>query len=114
MASKKRYCITASAFDKRGRLIASANNSYKDSCSLMRYYAMKTGNFQRVFNHAEVHCLAKAMKMNKVVDTLVIVRYDCSGRMKDSRPCEICQEAISDFKVRKVIYSTPNGMEELK
>lgn len=66
-----------------------------------------------VITGLKISCLAKAMKMNKVVDTLIIVRYDCLGRMKDSRPCEICQEAISDFKVRKVIYSTPYGMEEL-
>lgn len=112
--SKKRYSITASAFDKRGRLIASANNSYKDSSALMRFYARKVGKQHCKWNHAEIACLNKVMKMNKIVDTLVIVRYDCSGMLKDSRPCEICQEAISDFKVRKVIYSTPNGMEELK
>ena len=111
--SKKRYCITATAFDRKGRVLCSSNNSYRDSCSLMRYYAMKTGNFKKVFNHAEIACLAKALKMRKDVDKMVVIRYDCNGSMKSALPCEVYQAALKDFKVRKVFYSTESGIKEL-
>ena len=110
---KKRYCITATAFDRSGRVIASAVNSYESSTALMRYYAMKTGNPKKVFTHAEIGVLGKAMKLRKIVDKIVIVRYDSNGKLKNAKPCSICSTAIRDFGIRKVLYSTPEGMMEL-
>lgn len=111
---KKRYVITASAFDKRGRLICTANNSYNDSSSLMRYYAFKTGNHQKVYNHAEIRCLEIAiLKMKQKVARLVVMRWDSFGNLKDSSPCCICREAIKDFKIPEVYYSKEDGIVKL-
>ena len=111
--SKKRYEIICSAYDRRGRLICSAVNSYKDSSALMRYYAMKVGKPYCKWNHAEISCLDKAMKLRKVVDKLVIIRYDCFGNLKDCMPCIICRYAIKDFNIKMVMYSTEMGMKRL-
>lgn len=114
MVSKKRYVIVASAYDKRDRLIYSCTNSYNDSSSLMRYYANKMGQSKKVFNHAEIRCLEVAiLKMRKNVDKLLVIRYDSNGSMKDACPCQLCKQAILDFNIKTVLYSTPEGMKEL-
>lgn len=110
---KQRYEIICSAFDKKGRLICSVSNSYTESCSLMRFYAIKTGNLKNPYNHAEIACIDKAIKLRKVIDRLVVIRYDCNGNFKDCKPCKICQAAIQDFNIKSVMYSTSEGMKEL-
>lgn len=111
---KKRYVIVCSSYDKRGRLIYSCTNSYNDSSSLQRYYAIKVGHPERKYNHAELRCLeVSILKMKQKVDKLVVIRYDSNGRYKDCCPCEVCSEVIKDFGIRKVLYSTPEGMKEL-
>lgn len=110
---KKRYVIVASAFDRRGNLIASATNSYKDSNSLMRYYANKLGMSEKVFNHAEVACLAKTLKVRKEVYRMTVVRLDSFGNMKNCEPCVICKAAVKDFNVKEVYFSTEKGMKKL-
>ena len=111
---KKRYVIVASSYDRRGRLIYSCTNSYKDSSALMRYYAMKMGQPKKVYNHSEIRCLeVSILKMRKQVDKLVVIRYDSDGLFKDACPCIICQAAIKDFNIKSVMYSTPEGMKEL-
>lgn len=110
----KKYVIVASAFDRSGRLICSATNSYKDSGWLQRMYAIKVGRPACVYRHAEIGCLQKAISLKKKVDKLVIVRHDSEGQLKNAKPCSICSSAIKDFKIRKVIYSNSEGkMEEL-
>lgn len=112
--SKKRYVIIASSYDKRGRLIYSCTNSYTDSSSLQRYYAIKAGHPERKFNHAEVRCLEiSILKMKQKVDKLLVVRMDSNGNYKDARPCEVCQLALKDFGIRTVLYSTEQGVIKL-
>lgn len=112
--SKKRYCIVASAYDKRGRLIYSCTNSYNDSSALMRYYAMKMGQPKKTYNHAEIRCLeVSILKMRKHVDKLTVLRYSSDGELKDAMPCVICREAIKDFNIKMVMYSTEMGMQRL-
>lgn len=111
---KKRYCITASSFDKRGRLIYGCTNSYENSSSLMRYYAMKSGNTEKKFNHAEIRCLeVSILKMRKKVARIVVVRYDSFGNYMSAEPCNICKMALEDFCIDEVLYSTREGMKRL-
>lgn len=112
--SKKRYVIVASSYNKRGRLIYSCTNSYNDSSALMRYYAIRLGQGKKVYNHAEIRCLeVSILKMRKHVDKLLVLRYDSEGNMKDAMPCIICREAIKDFNIRTVLFSTEFGMQKL-
>lgn len=111
--SKKRYVITASTFDKRGRVISSANNSYSDSSKFMRYHAMLAQEPYKVFNHAECRAIELALKQKKVPHKLVILRYNSSGEMADAKPCKTCQLAIRLAGIKKVVYSTSNGMKEV-
>jgi len=111
--SKTRYVIHSTCFDKRGRVVSSATNSYVDSVALMRYYAVKSGNPHKVFNHSEIAAIDKALKARKDIHRLVIIRYDSQGRLKDSKPCPVCSYAIEDIGIKEVYYSTPEGMKKL-
>jgi hypothetical protein len=45
-------------------------------------------------------------------DTLVVGRLDKSGKFRLSKPCAVCQLAISESKIRNVYYSTDDGSWE--
>lgn len=80
----------------------------------MRYYANKLGQNKKVYNHAEIRCLeVSILKMRKNVDKLLVLRYDGNGNMKDATPCVLCKEAIKDFKIKTVLFSTESGMKYL-
>ncbi len=109
----RKYVITASCFDKRGRVLASATNSYKDSSAFMRYWAVKTGYPYKVYNHAECRAIELSLKTGKVIDKILIMRYDSKGNLKNAKPCEICMACITDLKIKHVLYSTEDGVVEL-
>lgn len=112
--SKKRYIITCTAFDKSGRVISVANNSYTDSSRLMRRFARIAGEPWKASNHAEIACINKAMKQGKIVHSLVVTRFDSFGNMKNAKPCKTCNTAIDYFKIKNVYYSTEDkGMVKL-
>lgn len=108
---KKRYVIQASTFDQKGNLIAARNNNYTKSHPLMKHFACLANEPCKEYLHAEISALIASK--DKVIDTLVVVRYDAYGNLKLAKPCKTCQIAIQAYNVRKVIYSTEEGMQEL-
>lgn len=112
MASKKRYCITASAFDSKGRLICTRTNLYNKTHPLQKHFAMLSGEPYKEALHAEIACLIAAKDAK--VHSMTVIRYDGNGNLKQACPCKTCKTAIESYGVKKVYYSTPNGMEELK
>lgn len=109
--SKKRYSITASAFDKRGRLVARANNSYQKSNPKQKYLSILAGmSDKRIYLHSEVACLIKARGAK--VHTLKIERYDLNGNTKLAWCCPSCQLFIKEYGVKRVIFTTEEGFNE--
>ena len=113
IALKNRFCITATAFDKRGKVIASAINSYTDSSKFMRYYAIKAGEPYRKYNHAETRAIELALRTGKTIAKLVVIRYDANGNLANAKPCKVCSCCIADQNIKEVIYSTAEGMVKL-
>lgn len=109
---RKKFHITCTAYDKSGRVICIENNSYKDSCRLMRFFAKATGEHKKVYNHAEIKCIDKAIKLGKIVYSLKVERIE-NGLYQNAKPCKICTHAIKHFKINKVVYSTPEGFKIL-
>lgn len=109
--SKKRYCITATAFDKRGRPLSMATNSYQKSNPAQKHYSILAGmSEQRIYLHSEIACLLKAKGAK--VHTLKIERYDNDRKPKLSWPCPSCQLFIKEYGVKKVIFTTEEGFKE--
>ena len=99
---KKRFEITAFAYDKRGKLLAIGHNSYVKTHRLQAHYAKKAGRPQAIYLHAE---LAALMKARQQVHKLVVVRYNKDGTPGNAKPCEICELAIKEFGVREIQHT---------
>ena len=109
--SKHRYSIVAHAFDKRGRLIAVATNSYTKTHPLQSYFAEKVGHPDKQFLHAEIACLLRCK--SKAIHSLKVFRYGENGSLLCAKPCAICQEAINAFGIMQVWYSDYGTMVKL-
>lgn len=101
-SGRKKYAITALAYNKAGKLIAVGQNSYIKTHPLQAKYAARTNRPNALFLHAEIHALIQA---REPVHKLVVFRYDSAGKPKNAAPCEICQLAIKDFKVKHVEHT---------
>jgi tRNA(Arg) A34 adenosine deaminase TadA len=99
----RKHHIVARAFDKRGRLIARAINSYRQTHPIQAKYATLAGFPARVFLHAEIACLLRAGTCP--VHTMTIERYYANGEPALAKPCPICTLAISDWGVKYVEYT---------
>jgi deoxycytidylate deaminase len=103
MKSKtKRYEITALAYDKRGRLLAVGKNSYIRTHPLQAKYGAMVGKPKSIYIHAELDALIKARAR---VYKLVVMRFDKNHKPQLAAPCESCQLAIRDFKVKHVEHT---------
>ncbi len=110
--AKHRYTIVAHAFDKRGRLLAVATNSYTKTHPLQLYFAEKVGHPDRQFLHAEILCMLRCK--GKPIHKLMIWRYGKGGDLLCAKPCPICQEAIQAFGPTEIWYSDFNTMLRLE
>lgn len=95
----------AMILSKRGRILSSGRNSYKDSSSLQRYYAAITGNYESLYNHAEISAISRLKSPEKAYK-MIVVRVDSEGKQVLSKPCKICEKAIKDIGISVVEYST--------
>ena len=101
-SGRKRYDITALAYDKKGKLLSVGKNSYVKTHTLQAEYARRVGRDQAIFLHAEIHALVKA---REPVHRLVVLRYDKDGKPANATPCAICQLAIKEFGVKQVEHT---------
>ena len=106
----KKYVILAKCYDKRGRLISVGTNSYTKTHTIQSYYAKKAGLDVKEYLHSEIQALIRAG--DKQVYKLVVERYNADGQPALAKPCVVCQEAIKAYGVKKVCYTTPDGIKE--
>lgn len=109
--SKHRHVLVAHAYDKRGRLLAVATNSYKKTHPLQADFAEKVGHPDRQFLHAEIACLIRCK--DQPIHKLMVWRYDRDGQLLCAKPCPICMEAIKAFCPSEVWYSDYGTMVKL-
>ena len=102
MATKK-YYILAKCYDKKGRLLAAAFNSYTKTHPLQAYFARKVGHNHCEYLHAEIHAILKCR--GKSIYKITTERYDARGLPANAKPCPICQEAIKAFGIEIVEYT---------
>lgn len=100
---KQRHVIKAYCYDKRGRLISSAENNYFKSHPLQAHFAKKVGHHHRIYLHAEIAAILKARE--KPIFKIKIERYGKHSTLLPSKPCPICMEAIKTFNIANVEYT---------
>ena len=102
MATKK-YHILAKCYDKRGRLLAAAFNSYTKTHPLQAYFARKVGHNHCEYLHAEIHAILKCKA--KRIYRITVERYDSFGFPANSKPCAICAAAIKAYGIQVVEHT---------
>lgn len=100
---KQRQHIEAIAYDKRGREICRATNSYSKSHPIQHYFAKRAGKPGAIYLHAEIACLLRAGR--NVIHRLEIVRINKLGKPALAAPCPICQLAIEAWGIKHVIHT---------
>lgn len=102
MANTK-HILTATCYDKRGRIISRATNNYTKSHPLMAMFAKKVGHScHKIYLHAEIAALIKAGERS--VHKIKVERFGKRGTPLPSMPCPICMEAIKTFSVKEIQY----------
>jgi deoxycytidylate deaminase len=109
---RKRYVITASAFDKKGKLLSVGQNEYNRSHPLFKHFAVLAGESEeKIYKHAEFSaCLAAG---NKAIYSVFVQRYDSFGNPANAEPCRACKLLLKHFGVTKVRYTTKEGIKEV-
>lgn len=100
--SKKRFEVRATVYDKRGRVLAEGKNSYVKSHPMQWKFAKQVGLSQKIYLHAEIDAIRKVKDRSKI-HKIVVERYN-SGKPAKSKPCPICEAAISEFGIKLVEY----------
>lgn len=101
-SGKKKYDITALAYDKRGRLLSVGRNSYVRTHPLQAKMAKKAGKPNAIYIHAELDAMIRARGK---IHRLVVLRYHNNGKPANAAPCAICREAIRLFNIKQVEHT---------
>jgi tRNA(Arg) A34 adenosine deaminase TadA len=101
----KQHELTAVAYDKKGKVICVAQNSYTKTHTQQAHYARRAGKPGAVYLHAEIRAILKANALRKQIHHLAVFRYDRKGRPALAKPCEICQLAIEEHGIKMVTHT---------
>ena len=97
------YQITAIIRDKRGRVLSIGRNNYLKTHPLQAKLACSVGKPCSVYLHAEIHAITK-LRFG-VPHSIHVYRYLANGTPANSKPCEICQEAIRLAGIKKIYHT---------
>lgn len=99
-----KYQIKATVYNKRGKILSVAYNNYDKTHPEQARLAAKVGEPERVYLHAEVAAIIKAMKVGHPFK-IKIERYNKAGKPALAEPCPICKLAIYEANIKFVEYS---------
>ena len=101
---KPKYKITATCYDKRGRVISKGVNDYARSHPLQAHFAKLVGQEERIYLHAEIKAIISAR--GKPIHKIRVERYNHKGEQRLAFPCPVCQQAIKHAGIKLVEYTT--------
>lgn len=97
-----RQNVIAFGLDKRGRLISVGVNSFTATHPRQKYFADIAGSPHKQFLHAEIACLIRGKGL---VKKLIVIRLNKKGIPRMAKPCEVCEVAIREARIKSVEYS---------
>lgn len=100
MTTKQR--ITATIYDRKGRVLSIGQNSYHKTHPTQAEFARRVGQPERLFLHAEISALVKCRGKPYKIH---IERKDKKGNLQLAKPCAICELAIREAGIKFVEYS---------
>lgn len=60
--------------------------------------------------HAEIDALNRVKSKNLKGHTMYIYRESLNGDLRMCRPCKGCMQALKDRGIKKIVYTTPDGI----
>ena len=69
-------------------------------------------NFEKISQRLR-NKLKKIRRIFKNI-TIIVYRETADGNLACAKPCSVCKEIMLNFGIKKVIYSTPDGMVRSK
>ena len=107
---RKKFTLIATTFDRKGAVIATGQNEYTRSHPLQKYFSVKAGESEhKHWKHAELSAILQSK--NKQIHSIFVQRFAADGSQALAKPCLSCQEAIKAFGIKKVYYTTPEGVK---
>ena len=91
---------------KKGKMVVSTTNVEGKTHPIQSEFANRAGQPYRISLHAEIRALIKARTK---ADTLVVGRVSKSNELCLSKPCPVCQLAISESGIKNIYYSDTDG-----
>ena len=64
--------------------------------------------------HAELGAILNMSKQNTEGSDVYVVRINNDGEFRQSKPCQMCEEAMRFCGIRRVFYSVEDGYEMLR
>lgn len=101
--SHKKHILKATTYDKRGRVIATAMNSFDKSHPIQSKFAKQANLSEKIYLHAEISCIIKSR--HRDIHKIKIERYSNDGSPLLAAPCPICQLAIKEAGIKFVEYT---------
>ena len=98
-----KHKLTAYCYDKKGRLIASATNSYGKSHPIQAHFAQLAGKPEVIFLHAEIAAILRCY--DRPIHKIRIERYTKDGKPACAKPCAICNKAINAWGIKYVEHT---------
>jgi len=72
------------------------------------------GNSANATLHAELASILNIERENTENSTVYTVRVNNAGEYRLSKPCRMCERAMRFCGVKRVVYSTNDGFEEMR
>lgn len=101
---KYQYNVGAIIADKKGYPISIGFNSYIKTHPKQFIYNKR--NPTKIFLHAEIDALIRCRAEPYM---MIICRLGKDGKIRMSRPCSGCYNAIKDVKLQKIYYTNNHG-----
>ena len=102
--TRKQYSLTATIYDKRGRVLATGENSYRKTHPTQYQFAQRAGKPEAVYLHAEIAALVRLKDVDKA-HRIVIERIGAHGQPLPAEPCPICKLAIEHAGIEIVEHT---------
>jgi deoxycytidylate deaminase len=111
MSKRKIYQITATAFNRNGKILSSSGNDYTRSHTLSKHFALLAGESEYKDKvHAELGAVLKAGKTR--VHSILVQRFNKDGNGANAKPCRACQCMLKAYGVKVVKFTTEDGIKE--
>jgi len=101
--SNRRHVVKATVYDKRGRILSEAYNSYDKTSPIQAKYGQRVNQPDRIYLHAELRAIIRVK--NGSPYKIKVVRYDKNNCPKLAKPCPICELAIKEAGIKFVEYT---------